>query len=391
MGPLSAAEVSFFKLNGFVVLKDVLDPSLMHRAREAVWEEIQQGIEREDPASWVGPGASGFRSGVDVADKPWLLDMLPTNPTVAGVAEQLLGSGEVAPLGSAIRGINCNLPFGEDRKHQGIRIDQLHVDAHPFNLGCVAYFDDVEPGGGGFTVYPGSHRRFWTTFELQYDTLRRRADSDYLVEQQHHTAEYHQVREECHKSGKLELTGKAGTVIFWHHRIAHQAGDNNSKMIRCAALHDFHRTDLQMKRERAPADDMWADWSEEVQTNPETAPAITINPPPAEVDVTFLLSDPGMLAPHQDWEVWELGKMTLDAAGTSTAALHAMAAELLQEQRSSCPTHLLSAVRGGSGSYTLQYEYPPRLLPNTESLSLRDLGAVSPTHTTSTLLVQKRN
>jgi len=111
---------------GYLVLHDVLDPSLMYMAREAVWDEIQQGIDRNDPETWVGPGSSGFRSGVDANDKPWLLDMLPANPTVSGIAEQLLGKDQVVPLGSAIRGINVNLPFGSDRTEQGIRIESVH-------------------------------------------------------------------------------------------------------------------------------------------------------------------------------------------------------------------------------------------------------------------------
>ncbi len=361
MGPLSAEQIAFFKREGYLVLHDVLDENLMAMAREAVWDEIQQGIDRSDPATWVGPGSSGFRSGVGVADKPWLVDMLPANPTVTGIAEQLLGKGKVAPLGTAIRGINCNLPFGDKRRHQGIRIDQLHVDAHPFNLGCTAYFDDVQPGGGGFTVHPGSHRRFWKTFELQYDTLRRRADSDYLKEQQHHTAEYHRVREECHADGKVEITGKAGTCIFWHHRLAHQAGDNHGATIRCAALHDFHRIDLQESRERPPANDMWVDWSDEVKANAEAAPALDLDAPPAEVQLTLLVSDPGMLAPHQDWQVWELAHLTVNAEQTSAADLYAMVAEMAQPHTA-------------GRSYSLQYEYPPRVLPDTPHLSLRDLG-----------------
>eukprot|EP01044_Picomonas_judraskeda_P000445 COSAG03_NODE_19_length_21645_cov_17.937532_22_plen_531_part_00 len=362
MGPLDADQIAFFKREGYLVLRDVLDEDLMEMAREAVWAEIQQGIDRADPSTWVGPGSSGFRSGVAVGDKPWLVDMLPANPTVAGIAEQLLGKGKVAPLGKSIRGINCNLPFGDKRKHQGIRIDQLHVDAHPFNLGVLAYFDDVEPGAGGFTVHPGSHRRFWKTFELQYDTLRRRADSAYLKEQQHHTAAYHQVREECHAAGKVEITGKAGTVIFWHHRIAHQAGTHHGATIRCAVLHDFHRNDLQESRERPPASDMWLDWSDEVRANAEAAPALDLVQPPAEVQVTLLMSDPGMLAPHQDWQIWELGQLNVNAEQTSAADLHAMVAELAQPYTM-------------GQSYSLQYEYPPRVLPNAPHLSLRDLGA----------------
>eukprot|EP01050_Picozoa_sp_SAG11_P020830 SAG11_NODE_3586_length_2351_cov_2.305506_3_plen_182_part_00 len=181
MGPLSASQIASFKIDGYLVLPDLLDPAYMEQAREHMWAEIGQDIQRSDPSTWSGPGGmggdGGFRSGFGVEDKPYLLHMLPANPTVAGIAEQLLGPGMVMPPGGAIRGVNCNLPFSVRRQSQGIRIDQLHVDAHPFNLGCIAYFDDVVPGGGGFTVVPGSHRRFWKTFELQYDTLRRRTDS----------------------------------------------------------------------------------------------------------------------------------------------------------------------------------------------------------------------
>lgn len=122
---------------GYLVLHDVLDPSLMHMAREAVWDEIQQGIDRNDPETWVGPGSSGFRSGVDAGDKPWLLEMLPANPTVSGIAEQLLGKDQVVPLGSAIRGINVNLPFGSDRTEQGIRIESVHKRPKQYVRCCL--------------------------------------------------------------------------------------------------------------------------------------------------------------------------------------------------------------------------------------------------------------
>jgi hypothetical protein len=61
------------------------------------------------------------------------------------------------------------------------------------------------------------------------------------------------------------------------------------KMFCLSATTSFHRKDLQLKRESTPSDDMWADWSDEVQANAERAPADEITPPPADVEVTFLV------------------------------------------------------------------------------------------------------
>ena len=106
---------------------------------------------------------------------------------------------------------------------------------------------------------------------------------------------------------------------------------------------------------------MWVDWSDEVKANAETAPGLDLEPPPAEVQLTLLLSEPGMLAPHQDWQIWELGQLTVNAEQTSAADLHMMVAELAEP-------HTMGR------SYSLQYEYPPRVLPDAPHLSLRDLG-----------------
>lgn len=110
-GPLSASEIAAFKRDGFIVKRQVMDPQLMAMARAAMWAELGQGIEEGEPSTWVGEtSADGprFRTGVGVGDKPWLVEMLPANPTVWGVAEQLLGRGVVVPPSKSIRSINAN-------------------------------------------------------------------------------------------------------------------------------------------------------------------------------------------------------------------------------------------------------------------------------------------
>ena len=43
------------------------------------------------------------------------------------------------------------------------------------------------------------------------------------------------------------------------------AGHNRSRQLRQAVLYDFVKTDIEQTQDLPPQDDMWLDWSEEVQ------------------------------------------------------------------------------------------------------------------------------
>jgi ectoine hydroxylase-related dioxygenase (phytanoyl-CoA dioxygenase family) len=63
----------------------------------------------------------------------------------------------------------------------------------------------------------------------------------------------------------VECWGKAGDIVFWHHRLAHMAGHNYTDKMRQAVLADFWTTELDQFRTTPAQGDMWRDWSEEVQ------------------------------------------------------------------------------------------------------------------------------
>ena len=175
--PLTTDEMRFFKRNGYLIKRGVLDPDLMERARARLWDGAPPGRRRDDPATWVGP----FREDEENADRdnhrrgfrwnfrepggePWMVRLLATDPTVWAMAEQMLGEGQLGQP-ARIRGIYCTLlPYG-DHPPQALG---CHTDAHPFHLGVVGYIDDVPPNGGSFMVWPESHRAFYPTFTSQY-------------------------------------------------------------------------------------------------------------------------------------------------------------------------------------------------------------------------------
>ncbi len=258
--PLSQQELAFFKTHGYLILRQVLDPALLARARARLWDAAPTSMRRDDPSSWVGPIPTdqeseerdnhrrGFRWQYrQIGDEPWMVQMLPKNPIVWGLAQQFLGEGHlIEPEG--VRGIYCTLPYGD----HATTANGCHVDAHPFHFGAVAYIDDVEPGGGGFRVWPGSHRTFYYDFQTAY----QREPND----------KYDPDKARIGAGASVDCHGRAGDVVLWHHRIGHMASHNTSRRIRQAVLYDFRKDDWETTQSEPPAEDMWKDWSAEFRS-----------------------------------------------------------------------------------------------------------------------------
>ena len=130
-------------------------------------------LRRDDPSSWTGPfteseinkdsadARSGYRwAARSIGQDPVLLELLPQNPAVLAIVDQLLGQGRYDPSKST-RGVYCTLPHpaGDERRSDRpkIHVDWAHGDRN--RLGAIAYINDVEPGAGGFGVWPGTHLR----------------------------------------------------------------------------------------------------------------------------------------------------------------------------------------------------------------------------------------
>ena len=131
--------------------------------------QFRPRLRRDDPASWTGPftasevnddpadARSGYRwNARSIGKDPSLMDLLPRNPAVLAVVDQLLGAGRYDPAGST-RGVYCTLPHppGHERRSERpkIHVDWSHGDRG--RLGAIAYIDDVEPEAGAFGVWPG--------------------------------------------------------------------------------------------------------------------------------------------------------------------------------------------------------------------------------------------
>ena len=180
---LTAEQISFFKDNGYLLLKNVLDLAQCEAVMDRVWDSLPDTnhLKKNDPSTHTGPFAPdeeqdsslnlrmGYRWQVrEFSTEPQLLDLVFSEKLV-GVAEQLLGEDMVEapvpygkPMGHAgpawpggpvdpantqgIRGVYCTLPYGDRPKEP----DASHTDGHPFNLGIVGLLADVPKQGGAF-------------------------------------------------------------------------------------------------------------------------------------------------------------------------------------------------------------------------------------------------
>ena len=296
---LTPEQTAFFKENGYLVLRDVLDRNLCAQARDRMWASLPEGshLKRDDPDTHYAPFPDHETSDDplyirrnerwhlrEASTEQFLIDLIYC-PDLCNVAEQLLGEGLLQPpvpdgepmgsrgpawpggptdpaIGDGVRGFYWTLP---DRSKTA-NVDTAHTDGHPFNLGVIGVLNDVPEDGGAFTVWPGSHRRLYPTFQLQYDQPRipyydHMPSLKGIINPPEYDAELKAIKEDtqavvCH--------GKEGDVVLWHHRLAHMAGNNNSDIIRQVVLNDFNRKDLDTCRLDPPQTNMWRDWSSEV-------------------------------------------------------------------------------------------------------------------------------
>ena len=302
---LSEEQLAFFKVNGYLILKNILDLNLCTQARDRLWSTLPKNskIRRNKPSTHVGPfekkdveeDVTNLRIGYkwqvrSVGTEKLLIDLVFSD-LLRNLAEQLLGKDSLVkpkiggktmgrdgtawpggPVDPALnnqgaRGIYATLPYKDKSK----KPDFCHTDGHPFNLSLVGLIEDVPPEGGAFKVWPGSHKRLYPTFQMQYDQPRipyyeHMPSYKGIIQSEEYEKEIKKIMED---TVPVDCWGSEGDIVLWHHRLAHMAGHNYSDKIRQAILYDFTKKDLDQSRAKPPQENMWQDWSEALNSADE--------------------------------------------------------------------------------------------------------------------------
>jgi len=266
---LTEARKRQFKRNGFLVLRDALDGDDIAEGREHLYDIIPE--DPDDPETWVerdGDHDEILHRGSESDTASRFTNVAPFERLFRQVydyAEALVGEGVLAGpderpaehclhgghlMASRVEGdpaVDHDGAIGPILQYPSNVTDETeetydyregrHVDGGtgpyavgnpeieylPFTIACAVYFDDVEPRGGGFTVWPGSHRKTERYF-------RDHGYGDYTDGQNR------DVLESLDPGPGFEITGEAGTLVLWHHNIMHGAAPNHSERIRMAGF-----------------------------------------------------------------------------------------------------------------------------------------------------------
>ena len=140
-------------------------------------------------------------------------------------ALRLPASGPVWLNGQGTRGLYCTLPGSPPQApgYPGAHSDGACYGR--FRLQVSAYIDDLPPGCGGFTVWPGSHARIWTE---QWEAFRggeKHTDKSRAVRRAGGYSDpvITRIKDDTEP---VDCHGPAGTVVLWHTKILHMAGLN---------------------------------------------------------------------------------------------------------------------------------------------------------------------
>ena len=171
--------------------------------------------------------------------------------------------------GQGTRGLYCTLPKSPS---PGPDYRGAHSDGACYGrwrLQVAAYIDDVPPNSGGFTVWPGSHTRVWEEQWRAFQAGEKHTDTHLAVRKAGGYTDPVIGRIKA-DTQPFDCHGPAGTVVLWHTKILHIAGQNSSDdVIRQATIYGFLKTTAAVSDALAVDNtdgDIWRDWSDEVRS-----------------------------------------------------------------------------------------------------------------------------
>lgn len=243
MALLTAEHKQTFQDEGYLVLRELVDRSWIDEAKTLVWEEMEE--DRDDPTTWVD---KGYRTIPNVGRSDIVRRIINESP-VFQAAEELAGEGVLNKGGGA------SPHFAFPRSDKTWRPPGGHLDGYytptngvtkgttgRFMMAVTIYLEDIGPNGGGFTLWPRTHRLSAEYFRTHPIDGPRGGQFPFPVED------------------RYEFTGGPGDVCIWHGWMYHGASTNINDTIRMALITRLSRKDQQDWKFDLADGDLWSQW-----------------------------------------------------------------------------------------------------------------------------------
>ena len=252
-----------------------------------MWAHAPPPLCRDDTSTWVEPhklwAASRHPKYVEQPrflspegpsyrlykgnDSELALNLLPRHPKVAAIIADLLGESArpprkirgfytIFPSAPEARRPSRNAGFSAQQGAEAVAADMaqqvgnaMHVDGAAAQVSACLYLSDVALGGGGLTVIAGSHLELYSEFtsEFNYEPKPSFAPKLALLTATACAStgwtEVADVASTGSRAGRMiEVDAPAGSVVFFHSRLAHAAGVNSLRdTARMACFCDFQK------------------------------------------------------------------------------------------------------------------------------------------------------
>ena len=243
---LTPEQVDFFKLNGYVILKNFIEVETIENWRDQIWQHLKADL--SDPNGWPN---SYVIDGFKVEPENQIFGQLPQ---VRQVVDQL-GGGLFNGGGG---GVLAHWPQ-EENEHQWKLPNNGHIDGYGpngwsggFMLGATTYMYNVESKGGAFVYWPKSHLSTHEYF-LDHPT---HIDGSFRNKE----GWGWEIFSDRSPEGPCQFTAQAGDVIFWHCFLCHTGSANVRQLPRFGVFARWFYKEKEKMRYEIPAD-LWKYWS----------------------------------------------------------------------------------------------------------------------------------
>ncbi|HEY8669077.1 MAG TPA: phytanoyl-CoA dioxygenase family protein [Tepidisphaeraceae bacterium] len=222
---LSKAEVEQFVEEGYVVVRGATPRPVAQIIQERVLK-MMPGIDPNDPATWKQP-VIGLKESIDDAQSAAAF-----TPRLVGAMEDLMGKGRW-DLATRLGWFPTSFP-GHVAGPWKAPVDGWHVDGGWFHhhvnskeqgLLPIHLLTDIDPGGGGTAILPGSH--------MFVARLLAQSEPEGLSPAQLVPPIEPYVIENLDRV--IEMTGQMGDVVLTHPFMVHAQSPNTGRRIRIIA------------------------------------------------------------------------------------------------------------------------------------------------------------
>jgi hypothetical protein len=241
---LTTEQIDFFKANGYLVAKNLINPGVVEEWRKQMWAHI--GSSLETPDTWPGEYVV---QGFEYEPPESAFGQLPA---VQSIVEQVGGGAFTGGGGSPL----VQWPKPPDTEWS--LPSSGHIDAYgpggwsPFMLGATTYLYDVEPGGGAFVYWPKSHlttHEYFLEYPEQIDGSFREVEGWGW-----------NIFSDRSPEGAHEFTAHAGDVVFWHCFLCHTGSSNVRSIPRFGIFARWRHEQREDIKYEIP-EDLWKYWA----------------------------------------------------------------------------------------------------------------------------------